>query len=220
MGGFDRASGLAYVWWGQALLGAVNMWAWRELADRVRSGDIAIDFARPLNLPLSYLVQDLGRAAVNLLGRAWPMLLIGFLFVRMAPPPNLTAWLLGALAILFAIMVSFCGNYLINTLAFWIIEIRGVQMVYMVVSTFFAGLFVPVSWMPTPLPAGCWATATTSWWAWPWPRWWCPTASTPHRPGPSSRRVVVGAVPPRRTGGPLRLGAGHRSRAQPAKTHL
>jgi len=151
VGGFDRASGLAYVWWGQALLGAVNMWAWRELADRVRSGDIAIDFARPLNLPLSYLVQDLGRAAVNLLGRAWPMLLIGFVFVRMAPPPNLTAWLLGALAILFAIMVSFCGNYLINTLAFWIIEIRGVQMVYMVVSTFFAGLFVPVSWMPTPL---------------------------------------------------------------------
>src|ERR1700709_1481051 len=49
--GFKRAA--TYGWLGQALLAPVSMYAWSEVADRVRTGEIAIDLARPVDLQLS-----------------------------------------------------------------------------------------------------------------------------------------------------------------------
>lgn len=46
--GYDALAVSSYAWWGQVLLGSVSMWGWSEVADRVRTGDIAADFLRPV----------------------------------------------------------------------------------------------------------------------------------------------------------------------------
>ena len=66
-GGYDTSDAVTYVWLGQALLMTVAIWGGGttdDLAERIRSGDIAIDLYRPVGLVPWYLASDLGRAAV------------------------------------------------------------------------------------------------------------------------------------------------------------
>ena len=51
------------MWLGQALLGAGRPLRSTELADRIKTGDIAVDLARPVDVQLSWWAADLGRAA-------------------------------------------------------------------------------------------------------------------------------------------------------------
>lgn len=148
IGGYDAPKALAFVWWGQALLGTVNLWGFQEVGERVRTGDIAVDFLRPIDPQLAYLAGDLGRAGINLLGRGVPALAIGALLFDLAWPPGLLSWALGALSVLIAVVAAFSGGFIINLLSFWLIEIRGVRMLWMICSGFLCGLYVPVPWFP------------------------------------------------------------------------
>lgn len=50
----------SFAWLGQGLLTVVPLWGWTELADRIRSGDVAADLPRPVPPLVSYLAADLG----------------------------------------------------------------------------------------------------------------------------------------------------------------
>jgi ABC-2 type transport system permease protein len=45
-------------------------------------------------------------------------------------------------------VVSGCARYALGVLGFWFVDGRGLQTLYMVVGSFFAGLFVPVPLFP------------------------------------------------------------------------
>lgn len=149
IGGYDAPMAIAFVWWGQALLGTVNLWGFQEISERVRTGDVAIDFLRPLNPQLAYLAGDLGRAGINLLGRGLPALLLGaLLFKQMAWPPSAASWVAGSVALVLAVVVAFAGNFVINLLSFWLVDIRGIRLLWMITGGLLCGLYVPVPWFP------------------------------------------------------------------------
>jgi ABC-2 type transport system permease protein len=148
IGGYDAPTAVAFVWWGQALLGTVNLWGFTDVKDRVRSGDIAVDFVRPIDPQLSYLAVDLGRAGINLLARGLPAVLIGALLFDMAWPPSMVSWVAGAGSVVLAVVVAFAGGYVVNLLAFWLVEVRGITLLYMIVGGLLSGLYLPVPWFP------------------------------------------------------------------------
>ena len=148
IGGYDAPTAVAFVWWGQALLGTVNLWGFQEVGTRVRTGDIAVDFLRPLDPQLAYLAGDLGRAGINLLGRGAPALLLGALLFDLAWPPGLAGWIGGFVSVVLAVVVAFAGNFAINLLAFWLIEVRGIRLLYMITGGLLCGLYLPVPWFP------------------------------------------------------------------------
>lgn len=148
IGGYDGPTAVAFVWWGQALLGTVNLWGFHEVKERVRTGDIAVDFLRPLDPQIAYLASDLGRAGINVVGRGLPALLVGALLFDLAWPPEALSWAVGLGSIALAVVVAFAGNFIVNLLAFWLVEIRGVQLVWMIVAGLFCGLYLPVPWFP------------------------------------------------------------------------
>jgi len=148
IGGYDAPMTIAFVWWGQALLGTVNLWGFTEVKDRVRTGDIAVDFLRPVDPQLAYLASDLGRAGVNLLGRGIPALVLGALLFDMAWPPSALSWAAGAASVVLAVVVAFAGNFVINLLAFWLVEIRGISLLWMITGGLLCGLYLPVPWFP------------------------------------------------------------------------
>jgi len=148
IGGYDAPTALAFVWWGQALLGTVNLWGFAEVKDRVRTGDIAVDFLRPVNPQMAYLAGDLGRAGINLVGRGVPAILLGALLFDLAWPPSAVSWVSGAFSVLLAVVVAFAGNFVINLLAFWLLEIRGITLLWMITSGLLCGLYLPVPWFP------------------------------------------------------------------------
>jgi ABC-2 type transport system permease protein len=137
-----------YSWLTQGLLAAMALFGWSELAERVRTGDIAVDLARPVDLQLSWLAADLGRAAYVLVPRGLPPVLVGALTTGLSMPSSALAYLLGAVSVALGVALSFAGRFLMNLAAFWLLDYRGVVTLYMIVSAMLSGLIVPVHWFP------------------------------------------------------------------------
>ena len=78
--GYSREQLVTFVWAGQGILTVVWLWAWTDLADRIRTGDVVTDLLRPVDPVTSYLAADLGRAGHALLTRMIPPMVVGPLF--------------------------------------------------------------------------------------------------------------------------------------------
>lgn len=151
--GYDAGSMAAYIWISQGLLGSVNLFGRTEVAERIRTGDVVVDFLRPLDVQGAAVATEVGRNLFALLPRGIPSVLIGALVVGMTMPTTPLPYLLGAVSVLLGITVSVTTVYLVAATGFWLVETRGVQILYMVLSGFLAGLFVPISLFPAPLLA-------------------------------------------------------------------
>ncbi|MGK8520108.1 ABC transporter permease [Nocardia asteroides] len=153
-GGYDRGSIGAYVWLSQGLLGAMQfMGPLGQLDDRVKNGDIAIDFLRPVDIQCGYLADDLGRAACTFLPRGVPSVLVGALTFGLAMPATPGPYLLGVVSVLSAVVISFLCRFVVVLIGFWVVETRGIRLLYYTSGTFLAGLYVPVHMFPTWLEA-------------------------------------------------------------------
>ncbi|MGI5237416.1 ABC transporter permease [Dactylosporangium sp. CA-139066] len=148
LAGYDRVTAATYVWLGQALVGSVNLFYWNEIAQRIRTGDIAVDLARPADPMLSYLAADLGRAAFTLLLRGLPQLAVGAVITGLALPHTPVPYALGLASVALATALSFACRWLVNLSAFWLLDLRGPMTLYLVVSSVLCGLVVPVHWFP------------------------------------------------------------------------
>lgn len=147
--GYDAGSIGAYVWISQGMLGALQfMGAELELSERIRTGDIAIDFLRPVDIQLGNLASDLGRAACTLIPRGVPSLLVGWLTFGLVLPTTPESYLLGAISLLLAVAISFLALFALITVGFWVVETRGIRVLYQTCGPFLAGLFVPIHAFP------------------------------------------------------------------------
>ena len=146
--GYDAAALSTYTWASQGLISAVWLFAWTPIATRVRTGDVAIDLARPAHPVAVWLAEDLGRAGQAVLFRfAAPMLVGGLIFGLRAP----TRWATVPLFVLsaaLAVVISFGCRLLVNLSAFWLLDVRGVSTLYVVANNTLSGLLVPVAFFP------------------------------------------------------------------------
>ncbi len=156
--GYNQKLASTYVWLGQALIAPLAIFAWTEIADRVRTGEIAVDIARPIDLQLGWWARDVGRAGFQLLSRGLPPLLIGALTVGLALPASWTAYPLGLISLALALSISFTLRYLLNLVAFWSVDVRGFIGLYFVLVGPLCGLFVPIHLFPPWLRTIAYAT--------------------------------------------------------------
>lgn len=156
--GYDRHQLSTYVWLSQGLISIVYVFGWNELALRVRTGDIAVDLARPVDLQLAWLATDLGRACYAVLARGVVPTVVGGLLYGLYVPSDVAAVTLFVPSVLLAVVVSFGCRFLVNLLAFWIVEIRGPLTVYVLTMNLLCGLIIPVQLFPGWLQAIAYAT--------------------------------------------------------------
>jgi ABC-2 type transport system permease protein len=146
--GYDAAALSTYTWVSQGLIAAVWLFGWTEVAERVRTGDVAIDLARPAHPIAVWLATDLGRAGQACLVRfAVPMVLGGLVFGLRAPTRVATIPLF-ALSAALAVVVSFGCRAIVNLTAFWLLDVRGVVTLYVAGSNVLSGMLVPVAFFP------------------------------------------------------------------------
>ncbi|MEP6815205.1 MAG: ABC-2 family transporter protein [Marmoricola sp.] len=148
LNGYDVGSMSAYIWISQGLLGSVNLFGRTDIAERIKDGDVAVDFLRPLDVQAASVTTEVGKSLFALLPRGIPSVAIGVLVVGMTMPTTPGPYVLGALSVLLGITLSCATVYLVAAAGFWLVDTRGVQIFYMVVSGFLAGLFVPISLFP------------------------------------------------------------------------
>ena len=163
-GGYDAQDAVTYVWLGQALLMTIALWgggATDDLAERVRTGDVAIDLYRPVGLVGWYLASDLGRAAYHLLTRGLGPTLIGLLVfdISLPSPGHAVAF---AVSVVLAVVVSFAVRFLVASTAFWLLDQSGVRVMSGAFAIFFSGMMLPLvlfpGWLGTLATALPWAS--------------------------------------------------------------
>jgi ABC-2 type transport system permease protein len=118
------------------------------LAERVRSGDVATDLQRPVDLQRALFAQDVGRAGYQLIYRAAPQFLLGALLFEVTIPADPVRWFAFAVSVCLAIVVSFAIRFIVNLSSFWLLDYRGTYLMAIVVSHVLSGLIVPLSFFP------------------------------------------------------------------------
>jgi len=150
-GGYDKVDAVTFVWLGQALLMTVALFgggSTEDLAERIRSGDVAIDLYRPVGLIGWYLAADLGRAAYHLVSRGLAPVLVGLaLFELTLPvsPVNAVAFLV---SLALAVVLSFTIRFLVACSAFWLLDSSGLRVLALAFAIFFSGMTLPLVLFP------------------------------------------------------------------------
>lgn len=150
VGGFDATDAVTFVWVTQGLIMVVGMFGHTEMAERVRTGDIALDLSRPYDLQAWWAAVYYGKAAFYIWSRGVPPFLVGavFLGVRL---PEATVWPAFAVAVLLGVGVGFAWNFLLQLAGFWILEVRGPVMLGSFLAIFLSGMTVPLVLFPEAL---------------------------------------------------------------------
>jgi ABC-2 type transport system permease protein len=148
LAGYTAGTMSAYVWLSQGLLGSVNMWGRTDMMVRVRTGDVAIDFLRPFDVQAASIASDTGASLFALVPRGLPSVALGALVVGMTMPAAVAPYVLGAVSLVVAVVISHGIVYCIAVAGFWLVETRGLVSLYMAVAGLLAGLYVPVHLLP------------------------------------------------------------------------
>jgi ABC-2 type transport system permease protein len=150
-GGYDVTDALTYCWLAQAMIVSVAIWgggAPDELAERIRTGDVAIDLYRPVSFLGWWLAGDLGRALYHLLARGVAPTVVGALLFDLRFPASALTWLAFGASVTLAVVVSFGLRMLVASSAFWLLDQTGVKHLAAVFAMFFSGLVVPLVLFP------------------------------------------------------------------------
>lgn len=151
LGGYDQNQAVTYVFVGQALMITCAIFGGGfapDFAERMRTGDIAIDLYRPVDLQMWWLASDIGRAGYHFLARGIPPFLIGALAFQLSVPSNPTNWLAFVVAVFLGVVVSFGINYATALSGFWLMDARGVQQLFGIFATFMSGMVLPLTVFP------------------------------------------------------------------------
>ncbi|MFI1988156.1 ABC transporter permease [Actinoplanes sp. NPDC020271] len=161
--GYDAEQLATYVWLGQGLLSVVMLWGWSELAERIRTGDVAADLLRPVSPLITYLAADLGRAAHGMLTRFVVPVVVGALCFPLHLPGRWSTVPLFLVSVLLAVVVSFGCRYLVNASAYWLQDARGPILLWVLCAGVLGGLYFPLRllphwlavtlWLATPMPS-------------------------------------------------------------------
>ena len=154
---------VTFVWVGQGMLAVVNYWGQQELPERVRSGQVVSDLLRPVDLMAAFLAADVGRAGHAMLTRFVIPIAVGMLAFDFFLPAHAVTYVLFAVAVVFAVLVCSACRYIVALTSFWLLDSRGVQMVWTAASGIGSGLYFPITvlpdwlvtvlWVGTPFPA-------------------------------------------------------------------
>ncbi|WP_435871525.1 ABC transporter permease [Micromonospora humida] len=156
VGGYDRTQLATFVWMGQGLLAVVLLWGWSDLADRIRTGDVAADLLRPVHPVTSYLATDLGRAGYAALARLLPPVLVGPLFFDVYLPSRWPTGGLFVVSVVTAVVLCFGCRFLVNAAAYWWQDARGPLLLWTLGSGVLAGLYFPLRFLPQWLQLVLW----------------------------------------------------------------
>lgn len=155
----------SYVWLGQALLAMLPWNVDAEIRAMVRSGAVAYELCRPVDLYGLWYARAVAQRTAPTLLRAAPMAVFAMLGLpllglggwRLAPPASLAAGAGFAAALLCAFVLGCAISTLINITLMWTVAGDGIILLSTSAVSLFSGLAVPLPMFPE------WAQSTLRW---------------------------------------------------------
>jgi ABC-2 type transport system permease protein len=147
VGRLDAVGAVTFTFVAQGLLTVMGAFGWREVADRITTGDIAVDLYRPVSFSAWWASLWVGRAAFSVLARGIPPFLAGSLVFHLRLPVRPVTWVGFALVVLLGTLVASRFWLLVNLAAFWLLDVRGIVNLGVMVLTTASGFVVPLTFV-------------------------------------------------------------------------
>lgn len=133
----------------QAFLMLMPLWGGRsEIAETVKDGSVALQLVKPVDFQAYWFSDALGKSFYYFLMRSLPAFWLGKLLFGTALPQQLGTYFVFAASMLIAIYLSTAITVTIRSIAFWTLDVTGVNYIAHTLITFFSGLFVPIALWP------------------------------------------------------------------------
>ncbi|MFI6816710.1 ABC transporter permease [Nonomuraea sp. NPDC050328] len=142
--GFTLEELLAYLTLANLQGFATQMVVGRIVAWRVGSGTVFFDLARPVGYLRQMTAFQVGNTAASLL-MLLPVIPVVLLVGSVTAPADLPGYLA---SLLLGYLIAVELALLVSMISFWTLEIGAVQLLFQLVSRFFAGAMVPLSFFP------------------------------------------------------------------------
>jgi ABC-2 type transport system permease protein len=147
---------VTYIWLAQALLLVLPFRVDRELADLIRTGNVAYELARPVRLPLVWLARGIADRTAPVLLRAIPQLffsvvllrLLGWPQIALAAPASTAAGVLAGLSALTGTTVSAAIALVASSTLFWTIAGAGTAVLFSTMIWVMSGVTIPLPLFP------------------------------------------------------------------------
>jgi ABC-2 type transport system permease protein len=147
---------VSYVWLGQALLAMLPWNADAELRAMIRSGTVAYELCRPIDLYSLWYARALAWRTAPTILRAIPMCVIATVVLpavglgewRLASPPSTAAALAFAATLVCTLLLGCALTTLINISLLWTISGDGAVILLTTLVTFLSGMIVPIPLFP------------------------------------------------------------------------
>ena len=147
VGALDVTGAVTFTFVAQGLLSVMGAFGWREVAERVATGDIAVDLYRPVSFSAWWGALWFGRAAFAVLARGIPPFLAGALAFHLRLPVRPVTWVWFVVAVTLGTAVASRFWLLVNLAAFWLMEVRGLVTLAVMVLTVASGFTVPLQFL-------------------------------------------------------------------------
>ncbi|MFT5377313.1 MAG: ABC-2 type transport system permease protein [Candidatus Latescibacterota bacterium] len=137
-----------YIWLGQAFLMLLPIRLDAEIRTMVRSGTIAYELVRPLDLYNFWYMRTIASCLAPTTLRCGPLLLIALLVFDMRLPPSSSAAFAFALTMVSALLLAAAISNLLNITLLWTVAGEGTAGIMQVVTFLFCGMIVPLPLFP------------------------------------------------------------------------
>ena len=144
----SRAQIVSYIWLGQAMLGLLPWNIDREMKEKIRTGGVAYDLMRPVDIYFQWFFQAMATRTAPTLLKSIPLIITAVLFFGLRPPPSiasLAAWLLFTLL---ALLLNCAFQCLISVSMMWTVSGEGISRIAPPVVYACSGMMVPLPLMP------------------------------------------------------------------------
>lgn len=147
---------VSYVWLGQALWAMLPWNADAEVKAMVRSGAVAYELCRPVDLYSLWYARALAWRTAPTMLRAMPLVvfvtmilpLVGLEEWRLTAPPSIASAVAFAATIVCTLLLGCALTTLINVILLWTLNGEGVVLLMTAMVTFFSGMTIPLPLFP------------------------------------------------------------------------
>jgi ABC-2 type transport system permease protein len=145
--GWDWSQMKAYLLIGFVTGVVVSTWTDYTMANRIRTGDVALDLARPIDYQKARFSEALGVALFELCTAILVGAIVVVAFGGMKPP-TLEAGLLFAVSLLLVVPLKFGIIYMSGLVCFWTTNYMGVNWSRQAIVNIMSGALVPIVLFP------------------------------------------------------------------------
>lgn len=152
IGGFDAVDAVTFTFVVQGMLMTVGIFGGdQEMAERIHSGEVAVDLCRPYDYQGWWAAVAYGKGSFYAWARGIPPFVIGALVFDMRLPPEPWMWPAFLVGVALAVGVGFCLHFLLQTCAFWLVDVRGLSQLGAITALTLSGTVVPLVLFPDAL---------------------------------------------------------------------